>query len=164
MKRHPSRNRRGVTLVELMIGMMLGLVVVLAAGSVYLSVERSFRAGAHKLLAQREATLLSTVISRRVRAASSCTLYDIDDPSSPADSGNAVAFFDPLGAPLGLLQWDPNLETLVDGSGSRMSSMHLHDLMFVRDAAQMRNLHYRFKVDDERGNLVDIESAATLRN
>ena len=61
------RSCRGITIVELMLGILLALVVFLGAGSMYVSTMRSFQIGARKLQAQQEASLLSGLISRRTR-------------------------------------------------------------------------------------------------
>jgi prepilin-type N-terminal cleavage/methylation domain-containing protein len=160
----PRRSDQGFTLVELMIGVMLSLVILLACGSLYVSTERSFQTGSRKLLAQQEATLLSTVINRRIRAGAGFMIYQLPDQTTPADSGNGLALYNDAGALLGRLEWNAGLETMVDSAGARITSMRLTDVLFLRDPAHPRAVSYRFKVDDEKGNLVDIESAAALRN
>lgn len=155
---------RGLTLVELTIGILLALVVILAAHTLHLGVDRSFKAGARKLLAQQEATLLATGIGRRVRVASDFRIYALPDRDTPADSGNGLALWGADGSLLGRLEWSEPLQTLVDSTGAPVTSMKLQALQFLRDPTQARAVRYRFKVDDERGNLVDVESAVCLRN
>jgi prepilin-type N-terminal cleavage/methylation domain-containing protein len=159
-----SGSAAGFTLVELLIAISLALVVVVGAGSVYLAVERSFQNGSRKLVAQQEATLLSVFLNRRIRAASDFTIYSVPNHAVPADSGNGLALFDQAGTPLGRLEWSPNVETIVDSTGARVTVLTLRDVVFVRDAANPLTVRYRYKADDERGNLVDIESGASLRN
>jgi Tfp pilus assembly protein PilE len=154
----------GLTIVELIVGVALVLVVLLCAGSVYLSAERSFRDGSQKLLAQREASLLSTVISRRARVANQYAIYVVPNRTVLADSGNGIAFLNKTGAVQWRLEWDATQQTLIDSAGARVSSMKLQGVGFTRHLVDPTILHYRFKTDDERGNLVDIESAASARN
>ena len=155
---------RGFTLVELMIGVALVSVLLVCAGGVYLGAERSFRAGARKLLAQREASLLSTVISRRARVANHYAIYTAPNREALADSGNGVAFLSRTGAVLARLEWDAAQQTLVDSAGVPVTSMKLQDVGFNSHPTDPGVLHYRFRTDDERGDLVDVVSAVSTRN
>ena len=159
-----SRRTAGLTLVELAIGLLLALVVVLAAHTLHLGVGRSLHAGTRKLLAQREATLLATVVSRQARVAADFRVYELPDRDTPADSGNGLALWDAAGVPLGRLEWSDTLRTLVDSTGSPVTSMKLQEVRFRRDPDASGTVFYRFAVDDEKGGLVHIESAAGLRN
>jgi prepilin-type N-terminal cleavage/methylation domain-containing protein len=159
-----SRNRRGFTLLELMLGIGLSLIVLLGAGSVYLGVQRSFQWGSRKLLAQQEATLLSSTLSRRIRVAKGYEIYVVPNRGVPADSGNGLALRGDGGVLLGRLEWDGAQQTLVDSTGTRVTSMKLQGVQFRKEVALPKVVRYRFQTDDERGSLVDIESAVTLRN
>ncbi len=159
-----SRNAAGLALVELMIGVVLALVVLLGAGSVYIAIERTFQTGARKLRAQQEATLLSVVLNRSIRVASAFTIYEVPNRGTPADSGDGLALFDCGGTFLGRVEWNAYEHTLVDSAGARITVLRLQDVAFRRDPAEPLIVHYRYKADDEIGNLVDIESAAALRN
>jgi Tfp pilus assembly protein PilW len=161
---HSDRATRGLTLVEMIIGLGLGLVVTLAIGSVYLSSGRSYRVGARKLRAQQETSLLSTVISRRIRVASSYRIYQLPDRTAPADSGNGLTMLDAGGAPLARVEWDGVQQTLVDSLGQRVTALRLNQVQFSRDPALPRTVRYRFTADDEAGGLIEMESAAALRN
>jgi Tfp pilus assembly protein PilV len=159
-----SRNCRGITLLETIVAIALSLVVLLGAGSVYLGVQRSFRWGSRKLVAQQEATLLSTTLSRRIRVANDFGIYVVPNRSVPADSGNGLTLLGPGGAFLGRVEWNATQTTLVDSGGARITSMPLRGVQFRRDPTQPRVIHYRYQTDDAVGNLVDIESAVRLRN
>jgi hypothetical protein len=160
-----SENRqRGLSVVELLIYIMLSLVIMLAAGTVFTGVYHSFRTGAHKLVAQREASLLATTISRRVRIASNFVIYNVPNRAAPADSGNGLALLDLDGDVTYRLEWDATNLTLADSTGARVTAMRLQNLQFRTDPVSPRVVHYEFQTDDEIGNLVDIESAASLRN
>ncbi len=164
---HPIRSesrQRGLTLTEMMIVIMLSLVVMLGAGSVYQGVNRSFRLGARKLVAQREASQLSTVISRRVRTASDFMIYTVPDRTTPTDPGNGLALLDRDGIVTYRLEWDNTNSTLADSTGARVTSMRLQNMRFGTDLVSPRTVHYEYQTDDETGNLVDIESAVSLRN
>ncbi len=155
---------RGLTVVELLIAAAVSIVVLAGAGSVYLAVLRGYQAGGRKLTAQREATLLATTLNRKIRIAADCRIYNLPDRVTPADSGNGLALWDDAGAPLARIEWDGTKSTLVDSTGARISALKLRDAQFRHDPAQPRTIFYRYRADDESGDLVDIESAASLRN
>lgn len=164
-----SKRVRGLTLVELIIGVFVGVIVLLAAGSIYLVASRSFSVGSKKLLAQREATLLSTVINRRIRVGSSYQIYNLPNRTVPADSGNGIAISDAAGTLLGRLEWSSTLRTLVDNAGTPVTAMRVQKLpgllMFKRDPVQPRTVGYRYQVQAyPDSNKVDIQSSASLRN
>jgi Tfp pilus assembly protein PilW len=154
----------GVTLVELMIASFLGLAVLLAIGATYIGTERSFKVGARKLLAQQEATILSTTISRFARVGADFQIYNVPNRVTLADSGDGLAVLDEGGALLGRIEWDGSQHTLVDAAGNAVTSMRLTSVKFRRDAARPRVILYRYATDDEKGNLVDIESTVSIRN
>jgi hypothetical protein len=164
MMRKRSSAVRGLTLVELLIGAVLGLVVVIAASGLHLGVERSFKWGARKLLAQREASLLSSTITRRVRAAARYTIHRLPDRVTPVDAGDCLALWDADGVLLGRLEWSDSLQTVVDATGAPVTSMKVQDLQFRRLPALPPLVLYRAKVDDEKGSRVDIETGAFVRN
>jgi len=151
-------------MVELVIGIFVGLVVILGAGALYLATARSFNLGARKLRAQQEATILSTVINRRIRVGSSYEIYNVPNRAVPADSGDGLALRDKTGALMGRLEWDGTAATIVDSTGTRVTVLTLQDVKFKRDPATTGTVRYRFTAEDGRGNLVHIQSAATLRN
>ncbi len=156
--------QRGLTLIEMLIYIMLSLVIMLAAGAVARGVNSSFRTGARKLVAQQEASLLSSAISRRIRVASNFMIYDVPHRTTPADSGNALALLDRDGIVTHRFEWDAANTTLADSTGDRVTALSLQNLQFRLDPDSPRTIRYRYQADDEIGNLVDIESAATLRN
>ena len=166
----PARSRpvQGLTLVELIIGVFVGVMVLLAAGSVYLVASRSFGVGSKKLLAQREATLLSTTINRRVRVGSSYQIYNVPNRTVAVDSGNGLAISS-AGTLLGRLEWSSTLHTLVDSSGTPVTSMRVQKLpgllMFKKDPVQPRTVGYRYQVQAyPDSNKIDIQSSVSLRN
>jgi Tfp pilus assembly protein PilW len=163
--RRPGIGRRsGITLVELMLVGFLVLIVLFGAGSMYVGATRSFKLGTTKLKAQQEATLLSTVINRRVRVGSGIGIYVVPNRSTPADSGNGVAILDADGHVMQRLEWSSSLQTLVDSTGVRVTAMKLRNVFFKKIATAPKTLRYRYKTDDEKGDLVDIESSVTVRN
>jgi Tfp pilus assembly protein PilW len=155
---------RGLTVVELMIAAAIGIVVLAGAGSVYLAVLRGYQTGNRKLIAQREATLLATTLDRKIRVAAGCRIYELPDRATPADSGDGLALWDNAGAQFARIEWDGATSTLVDSTGARISALKLRDIRFHRDPAQPRTIYYHYRADDEVGDLVDIESASSLRN
>lgn len=156
--------QRGLTLVEMIVYILLSLVVMLGAGTVYLGVNRSFRLGARKMVAQQEASQLSAVISRRVRIASNFVIYNLPNRSVPVEAGDGLALLNMVGDVTYRFEWDDANMTLTDSTGARVTSMRLQNLQFSTDPVSPRTVHYEFQTDDETGNLVDIESAVTLRN
>jgi Tfp pilus assembly protein PilW len=164
MPRIHSRDKFGFTVMELMVGVLVGGILLLLAGGVYVGVSKSYSTGAKKLLAQREATLLSSNISRRLRVGSSFGIYVLPNRSVPADSGNGVAIYDHDGHPMGRLEWSSSLRTLVDSTGARVTSMALQNVLFKKDPGSTHVLRYRYQTDDGAGDLVDIQSGAAVRN
>lgn len=160
-----SRDRlQGLTLIELMIVVALGLVVVLGAGAVHRGVNASFNRGVHKVVDRREAAQLSTVISRRIRVASDYMIYDVSDRTTPADTGNCLAMLDRDGIVTYRYEWDTDHATLADSTGARVTSMVLRSLVFIADPVSPRTIRFLFQADDGGGDVVDMESAAALRN
>jgi hypothetical protein len=96
--------------------------------------------------------------------AKSFEVYTVPHPEAAADSGNGLTLLGEGGAVLGRVEWSAGQSTLVDGAGARITAMKLRGVHFERDGAQPRVVHYRYKTDDERGDLVDIQSAVGLRN
>lgn len=163
-RRTRSRNERGLTLIELLVASVIGFVVVYAAGLVFLGVQKSFQVGAKKLTAQQESTLLASSISRLVRTGSSYQIYNVPDQVTPADSGNGVAVMDRDGVVVGRIEWDDAQKTLVNASGERVNLMRLGYVKFKIDPDLPRSFIYRYATDDERGNLVQVETSVALRN
>lgn len=162
--RSGRRADSGITLIEMIIGIAIALIVVLGAGSVYLSTAKSFTLGSRKLRTQQEATLLSTVINRRVHVGTTYDIYNVPNRAVLADSGDGLAVRDLSGALLSRLEWDPTLRTLVDSLGNRVTALTLAEVKFKRNTVTPRTLGYRFVADSERGSLIRVQSAATMRN
>ncbi len=162
--RSDRRSTRGFTIVEVVLAVFLALIVLLAAGTMFVSTAQTFKTGTRKLQAQQEATLLSTVINRRVRVGTDLGVYVVPNRAVPADSGNGFAVRDRDGNVIHRLEWSSSLQTLVDSNGVRVTSMKLQGVQFKNLPAEPKTLRYKFKTDDEKGNLVDIESSATARN
>ncbi|MBA4378618.1 MAG: hypothetical protein C0395_08235 [Gemmatimonas sp.] len=148
----------------MMLVIMLSLVVMLGAGTIYRGVENTFRTNTHKLVAQKESSQLSTVISRRVRTASSFMIYDVTDPMTPMNAGNGLALLDGNGIVTYRLEWDNTNQTLADSTGARVTAMSLQNLLFSTDPVSTRTVRFAYQTYDGVGNLVDIESGASLRN
>ena len=159
-----EEGQRGLTLTEMMLVIMLSLVVMLGAGTIYRGVENTFRTNTHKLVAQKESSQLSTVISRRVRTASSFMIYDVTDPMTPMNAGNGLALLDGNGIVTYRLEWDNTNQTLADSTGARVTAMSLQNLLFSTDPVSTRTVRFAYQTYDGVGNLVDIESGASLRN
>jgi len=159
-----EHGQRGLTLTELMLVIMLSLVVMLGAGAIYRGVDHSFRTNTHKLVAQKESSQLSNVISRRVRTASNFMIYDVTDRTTPTVAGNGLALLDGNGIVTYRLEWDNTNRTLADSTGARVTATQLQGLLFSVDPVSPRTIRYIYQAEDGLGNLVDIESAASLRN
>ena len=153
-----------MTLVELTLGMLLGLVVMLAAGVVHQGVSNSFRTCSHKLVAQQEASLLAKTINRRVRVAASYSIYEVPNRAIPLSAGDGLALMDSEGAVISRFEWDEDSSTLADSTGARVTAMSLQGVQFRSDAAFPETVFYGFRMGDGTGSFVDIESASTVRN
>jgi hypothetical protein len=164
MKTSISKRREGLTVVELMVAFAISAILFLCLGYLFVAFQKGFQMGSGKLVAQREASLLSGAICRRVHQGSSFGIYIAPDRGVLADSGDCVAVLDGAGKLISRIEWNGELQTLVDSSAARMSAMRLTDVVFVRDPGEPRTLLYRYRVDGGEGNAVAIESAASLRN
>jgi hypothetical protein len=91
-------------------------------------------------------------------------IYTLPHREVPTDTGDGLVLLDAAGAVLSRIEWDAGQQTLVDGAGARITAMKLQGVQFQRDPAQPRVVHYKYKVDDLRGDLVDVETAVGLRN
>jgi len=80
-----ARDRRGVTLVELLVATVIFAIVAVAIGSFYVSTQRAFDYGSAQAFAQRQGTLLQEEIQRRLQRA-------VDFSVTPCGSGTATAF------------------------------------------------------------------------
>jgi len=159
-----SRQQAGFTLVELMIYAFLGLVVMLGAGAVHRGVDRSFKTGAHKVIAQQEASYLSLMISRRARTASGFMVYNVPNRTIPTIAGDGLALQDTDGEVIYRFEWDDDNMTLADSTGARVTALTLQSIQFAVDPIAPKTVRYSFQADDGTGSLVDIESAVALRN
>ena len=159
-----DRRQQGVTLMELMLVVGLSLIIVLAAGALFNSVDRSYKLGAQKVVGSHEASHLATVISRRARVASEFLVYDVGDPTIEVDQGNGLALLDTDGAIMYRFEWDALNATLADSTGVRVTSMSLQNLQFRVDPVTLSTLHFSYQTVDAMGDMVTIQSAATRRN
>jgi len=159
-----SRDQRGLTLVELMLVIFIGFIVLLGAGSIYISMEKSFRQSAGKMVGGREATHLSSVLSRGARVASGFMVYDIGDRSQESDPGNGLALLDADGSVMARLEWDPANRTVVDGAGTRVTASTLQNLQFSSDLVSPQTVRFAYRTIDDSHHEIDVESAVALRN
>jgi prepilin-type N-terminal cleavage/methylation domain-containing protein len=157
-------DQRGMTLIELMIVIMLGVVVMLGAGAIHRGVYKSFKMGSLKLVAQQEASLLAQQINRRVRYAANFEIYNVPIRTDPTTSGNGLALLDENGLVTYRFEWNSTDSTLADSTGARVTAMSMQNLQFRSDANFPKTLFYSYQADDEIGDLIDIESASSLRN
>ena len=166
-RRAPARSRidaAGATLVEVLVAISIGAVVVMMMGAVYVIVQGTFTTNSKKVTAQQEATVLSTYIDRQIRVGNMFFVYQVPNHTVPADSGDGIAIFDRDGLPLQRIEYDAGLQTVVDSTGSRVTAMTVRNFQFAANPLLPRQVRYRFATDDEHGNLVDMESAVSLRN
>lgn len=159
-----DRDQRGVTLVELMLAIMLSVVVILGAGSIYRGVDRSFKVGAEKVQDRRGASLLTKVVSRRIRVASDFVIYNENNPADPLDTGNSLALLDAAGDVVYRYVWDAANSALADSSGNRVGASHIQSVTFSLDPVSPRTIRLAYQTVDEHGDLVRVETAAALRN
>ncbi len=64
-----GRDRRGVTLVELLVASAIFAVVAVAVGSLYVSTQRAFDYGSAQASAQRQGTMIQEDLQRRLQSA-----------------------------------------------------------------------------------------------
>jgi prepilin-type N-terminal cleavage/methylation domain-containing protein len=78
------RDRRGVTLVELLVATAIFSIVAVAIGSLYLSTQRAFDYGSAQAYAQRQGTMIQEELQRRLQRA-------VDFAITGCGSGTATA-------------------------------------------------------------------------
>jgi prepilin-type N-terminal cleavage/methylation domain-containing protein len=79
-----ARDRRGITLVEILVATAIFAIVAVAVGSFYVSTQRAFDYGSAQAFAQRQGTLLQEDIQRRLQRA-------VDFSVTSCGSGTATA-------------------------------------------------------------------------
>ncbi len=90
-------------------------------------------------------------------------MYRLPDRVTPQLTGDGLAILT-SGVPIMRLEYDAGAGTLADSLGARVTAMTVRNLQFSVDPLRPRTVVFRFATDDEHGNLVDVESSATLRN
>jgi len=160
----PGRVDAGWTLIELMLGVTISTIVILLAGGLYLSSVRSVQADSRKVTAQQETSLLSSAISRRVRAGHDVRVYLVPNRGAAVDSGDGLAVVDTAGVDQTYLEWSRTDSALVDGGGQRVSAARIDSLAFIRDPSLPRTVRFRGEVNDRAGYQISFESAVTARN
>lgn len=158
------KNELGVTLVEVLLVTMLGMIVMLGAGAVYRGVDKSYKDGARQLTGTQNASLLTTVLSRRVRVASDFLVYDAGNRTAPADTGNSIALMDETGAVTYRFEWDNTNRVLTDSSGVSVAPVTLSGLRFMANPATPRTLRFEYRADCGEGGSLGVETAVSLRN
>jgi prepilin-type N-terminal cleavage/methylation domain-containing protein len=78
------RDRRGVTLVELLVATAIFTIVAVAVGSLYVSTQRAFDYGSAQAYAQRQGTMIQEDLQRRLQRA-------VDFTVTGCGSGTATA-------------------------------------------------------------------------
>ena len=78
------RDRRGVTLVELLIATAIFAIVAVAVGSLYVSTQRAFDYGSAQAYAQRQGTMIQEDLQRRLQRA-------VDFTVTPCGSATTTA-------------------------------------------------------------------------
>jgi len=78
------RDRRGVTLVELLIASAIFAIVAVAVGSLYVSTQRAFDYGSAQAYAQRQGTMIQEDLQRRLQRA-------VDFTVTPCGSATTTA-------------------------------------------------------------------------
>jgi prepilin-type N-terminal cleavage/methylation domain-containing protein len=79
-----ARDRRGLTLVEVLVATAIFAIVAVAIGSFYVSTQRAFDYGSAQAFAQRQGTLLQEELQRRLQRA-------VDFSVTACGSGTATA-------------------------------------------------------------------------
>jgi prepilin-type N-terminal cleavage/methylation domain-containing protein len=79
-----ARDRRGLTLVEVLVASAIFAIVAVAIGSFYVSTQRAFDYGSAQAFAQRQGTLLQEELQRRLQRA-------VDFSVTACGSGTATA-------------------------------------------------------------------------
>jgi Tfp pilus assembly protein PilW len=94
MKTIKTKNRRGVTLVELLIVVIITMIVFLSIGTGLVAGNRCWNEAWKKVNLQRDASYAMNIISRPVKGATSVTVSEDDDSVLTIDSfgGGRITF------------------------------------------------------------------------
>jgi prepilin-type N-terminal cleavage/methylation domain-containing protein len=147
-------DRRGYTLIELMIAVVLGLVVVLALGRLILTNQRSWEQGRDKTVLQQNVTESLEWMARSIRAAHTLTVVGTNEFRTYNEADSLVHTYQ-----LGSVSGEPRL--LQDG-------VPLTDRPCTRFSCEANpdttSLTITLELEDHGGNLVAAMTRSTIRN
>lgn len=148
------RNRRGFTLLEMMIAMFIGLIVALALGRIFLTSQRSWEAGRDKVEMQANTAETLEWMARQVRAAAALEVFDGEHFRTIDRSGNELHDYQ---------------RVLVDGVGRlREDGNDLVDrpctIFQVVADAETTGVTLTLELEDRAGDRVSALTRATIRN
>jgi Tfp pilus assembly protein PilW len=146
------RARDGYTIVELMIGVFLALIVVLALGRIILANQRSWEWGRDKTVLQANSTEALEWMSRQVRAARRIEIVSASEFRT-YDENDALAhtYRRAVVSGEGRLQQD----------GASLVGRPCTAFAVAGDSA---NVTMRLELQDKSGNKVSATTRATVRN
>jgi type II secretory pathway pseudopilin PulG len=148
------RNRRGYTMLEMILALVIGMVVVLALGRIFLTSQRSWEQGRDKVELQANTTEALEWMARAVRAAAFLEVVDQSHFRTYDAAGNQLHEYE---------------RVVVDGTG------RLHEdgnnlvgrrctLFQVVADAETTGVTVTLELEDRAGDRVNALTRATIRN
>jgi prepilin-type N-terminal cleavage/methylation domain-containing protein len=147
-------DQRGVTLIELSLALVVGLLVVLALGRIVLANQRSWEQGRDKTELQQNTTEALEWMARSVRSARTVAVIDTTEFRTYDAAGSLVHTYE-LVAGVG----QPRLHE----DGSELTDRPC-TLFYVLPDADTTGVTLTIELEDRAGNRVAAQTRATLRN
>ena len=148
-----TKVQKGLTLVELIIASVAGVIVILAAGTVLVSVHRFWYTAWERVNLQRDASYAMLRIGRSVRAGISAELENDGKAIKIHREANWIKFF--------LDEGSNDLKCEVEGVGIHtIIDDNVEDLVFTVEADKI-NIDLKLKKDNLQNHFT---SSVTIRN
>ncbi len=157
MKTIKTQNRRGITLVELLIVVLITMIVFLSIGSGLVGGHRCWNEAWKKVSLQRDASYAMNIITRPVKEATSVTVSEDDDSVLTVNSqnGRRITFSLESDTPE-----TKKLQRQFAEANPHKIIGNVEDVVFVADGNKVR-IFIRLKQDDTE---VALASTIMMRN
>ena len=168
-------NRRGVTIIELLITVLIGAIAMFALVPPFIAEENFFRKGKRQTESQRDAQMAFRAIARAARQSQAYTVVSagptIGAISFQPPTGPALCFYggSPASSQQGRLRVGPGCESanptvLIDGVRSRVQSFTITQVVPNRLVRIRLDVSHRLRTTDPFSANELIETELYLRN
>jgi prepilin-type N-terminal cleavage/methylation domain-containing protein len=117
-----TKSRKGITLIELLIAMMAGAIVILAAGVIIVSGQKSWNETWKKVNLQRDASYAMLVMSQSIKKAASVVVDANDRAMTITDAAGDTTRF----------SWNSGQDTLRCWVGTGSPSTIIDDVQYLQ--------------------------------